>query len=682
MDNDNRQRRRLDDAEPVDPNTSNAHDSQFDIPWGGQYNSALDQSEQASSDQSKQSSQYMSRRKNNKSTNRKMILIRVGVGLLCAIAVIAVFGYVALYRPGMKVMTSAKKVEASARELKSAFKQNNIDAIKAKMNQVSTDYTQLENDSKAFYWAGFIPYVADYKNGIEAGRYTLNAGSESIKAIEPHAELLGFKKGETSFSEKPAEDRLHTAVLTLDKIMGKIDVISKNIEEAEARIARIDERRYPEKIGNREIRSNIKQIKDQFYGVSTLFVDAKPLLKSLPDILGKDSEKSYLLLFQNNYERRATGGFLTSYAFFRIKDGKISVERSEDIYSLDNSISAHPTAPKEILTYHKNVGTYNIRDSNIYPDLPKSVEEFEKLYAKSSIDKDYDGIIYLDSEVLVDMLRIFGDTQVSGLTFSAQPDERCDCPQVIYSLFDMVDRPVNYIKTDRKGILGDLMHALLFKALGFSPSKYWGTLAQEMYDNLNEKHILMYFKDAKLQKAAENVGFAGRIKQTDGDYLHVNGVNFAGAKSNLFVEEEIEVEGKNVNGSIKKTVTITYKNPHPHSDCNLERGGLCLNATLRNWVRIYTPKGSKLDSFEGSKTKVNTYEESGKTVFEGFMTVEPKGLAKVKVEYTLPSTIKANDSYMIQKQPGVRKEKQSLSVKMDGKTLYDGPFDTDKLLTP
>jgi hypothetical protein len=246
----------------------------------------------------------------------------------------------------------------------------------------------------------------------------------------------------------------------------------------------------------------------------------------------------------------------------------------------------------------------------------------------------------------------------------------------------MVDRPVNYIKTDRKGILGDLMHALLFKALGFSPSKYWGTLAQEMYANLNEKHILMYFKDKKLQEAAENVGFAGRIRANNGDYLHVNGVNFAGAKSNLFVEEEIESESKTEGGSIKKTVTITYRNPHPHSDCNLERGGLCLNATLRNWVRLYVPKGAKLVAFEGSKTKVNTYDESGKTVFEGFMTVEPKGLAKVQVTYTLPPSVKTSDAYMIQKQPGVQKDKQSLNVKVDGKTLYDGPFDTDKLLTP
>ncbi|MBP6045178.1 hypothetical protein KA525_03435, partial [Candidatus Woesebacteria bacterium] len=259
---------------------------------------------------------------------------------------------------------------------------------------------------------------------------------------------------------------------------------------------------------------------------------------------------------------------------------------------------------------------------------------------------------------------------------------RCDCPQVIYTLFDIVDRPVNYIKTDRKGILGDLMFALFNKAIGFSPSKYWGTLAQTMFGNLEQKHILLYFKDKNLQMAAEQINFAGRIKTTDGDYLHINNVNFAGAKSNLYVSETIESKTtKASSGEIQREVVITYKNPYAHSDCNLERGGLCLNAVLRNWLRVYVPKGSKLVSFKGSQKTVKTYDSLGKTVFEGFMTVSPEGRAQVTVTYTLPNSIKAKDySLMVQKQPGVE-DKQDVSITVAGQKMYDGLFDTDKQYT-
>jgi hypothetical protein len=227
----------------------------------------------------------------------------------------------------------------------------------------------------------------------------------------------------------------------------------------------------------------------------------------------------------------------------------------------------------------------------------------------------------------------------------------------------MVDRPVNYVKTNRKGILGDLMYALFYKAIGFSPSKYWGTLAQTMFKNMEEKNILLYYKDANIQSAVEKMNYAGRIRDYDGDYLDVVNVNFAGAKSNLFVTKSIETTVNT--GTKERVLTVEYRNPYPHSDCSLERGGLCLNATLRNWVRVYVPKGSQLVDFKGSLMKVQTYDELGKTVYEGFLTVAPLGKSEIKVTYKLPSTVDTNKyKLLIQKQAGEKDIKYN--VKIDG----------------
>jgi len=200
-----------------------------------------------------------------------------------------------------------------------------------------------------------------------------------------------------------------------------------------------------------------------------------------------------------------------------------------------------------------------------------------------------------------------------------------------------------------------------------------------MYKNLQEKHILMNFVDPEIQKSVEKLGFAGRIDSYEGDYLHVNNVNFAGAKSNMFIDEELISTTTFEGGKVMREVTMKFKNPHPASDCNLERGGLCLNATLRNWIRFYVPLNSKLVSFQGSKTETKTYDELDKTVFEGFMTVDPKGAATVKIKYELPSSIQ-KDGYKlyIQKQPGV--EKQTLTVEIDGKEQSSGLFAEDTVL--
>ena len=585
-------------------------------------------------------------------------------GFLIGFIVLAVvFLYFFAFLPYTRIKAKAQILVASAKELKTVFAKNDIDLVKKQLADVNSKYADFAKESKSVYWASFIPYVADFKRGVEAGDYVLKAGNESVEAIYPYADLIGFKKGEAAFVEKSAEDRLQTAVITLDKVLGKIDVISANIDEAEKRIDAIDPKRYPEKIGKTEVRGKLANVRDQFKGVASLFVDAKPLLKNIPNILGKDKEQTYLLLFQNENEQRATGGFLTAYAVFKIKNGKMTIAKSEDIYTLDNSIAVHPPAPREIATYHKGVSQFFIRDSNLSPDLVKTISLFNSLYDKSGERVNYDGVVMLNSKVLVDMLTIFGDTEVNGVRFSAEIDKRCDCPQVIYALSDMVDRPVNYVKTNRKGILGDLMYALFYKAIGFSPSKYWGTLAQTMFKNMEEKNILLYYKDANIQSAVEKMNYAGRVRDYDGDYLDVVNVNFAGAKSNLFVTKSIETTVNT--GTKERVLTVEYRNPYPHSDCSLERGGLCLNATLRNWVRVYVPKGSQLVDFKGSLMKVQTYDELGKTVYEGFLTVAPLGKSEIKVTYKLPSTVDTNKyKLLIQKQAGEKDIKYD--VKIDG----------------
>ncbi|MCL4374393.1 DUF4012 domain-containing protein [Patescibacteria group bacterium] len=603
---------------------------------------------------------------------------KIILAVLAVVVVLAGAAYLKVYRPYVRIRAKGVALMAAVQEFKTVLKKNNIDLVNRQVDVIGQRYGDFQKEAQSVYWLSFIPYVNDFKNGVIAGDYLVKAVKESVVAITPYADLIGFKKGEVSFVDKSAEDRLQTAILTLDKVLQKIDVISADIKAAEDRINAIDVNRYPEKIGNVAVRSRLENMKEQFVGMATLFVDAKPLLKKLPEIFGKNKEKTYLVLFQNDKEERATGGFLTAYALFRIKDGKMRVERSKDIYSLDDSIASHPVAPQEILTYHKGVSRFYIRDSNLSPDFVQSVKLFNSLYDKSSVKEDYDGIIALDTKVLVDMLKIFGDTEVRGVRFSADIDKRCNCPQVIYTLLDEIDRPVGYIKEDRKGILGDLMYSLFYKAIGFSPSKYWGALVQTMFQNLEEKHILLYFVDSQIQQSIEKLNYAGRIRPyTGGDYLHINNVNFAGAKSNLFVSQAIESNAKTVGNAIEKEVTIEFRNPYPASDCNLERGGLCLNAPLRNWIRFYVPQGSQLIDFKGSEMKVATYNELGKTVFSGFLMVYPQGTAKVVVRYRLPASIDAQHyRILIQKQPGTDADK--LKVKFNDKTMYDGVLDKDK----
>ena len=623
--------------------------------------------------------------------NKRLLLIPlILVALLVVITVATVI-------PAQAAWKKAQELQTITTQLVDELKNQNLEGAKAKLPEVRKKLDETKQAVNAVLPLRVLPVLSHYHqdmlHGLNAAGYGLDAVEIAVSAIEPYADLLGLKGGE-SFTAGSADERIQLAVQTLEKVTPKITEIGDKIALLEKEVDAIDPERYPESLQGKPVRAKIIEGKNLLAETTGLFLNAQPLLEVLPQLLGQPDPKRYLVLFQNDKELRATGGFMTAYAIFRIEQGKFIVEKSDDIYELDDQIKPKINAPPEILTYHKGVYYFNIRDSNLSPDFSVSMQQFKELYPNKW---DFDGIISVDTHVLVESIKILCTFVVKGRTFSSEIDERCDCPKVIYELEDYSTRPVAYVREDRKDVLGELLLQIMKKALGVSPSQYWGQLFQMAISEINQKHILAFMEDEKSQKGVESLNMAGRIADgvemlgyKDGnnwDYLHVSDVNFAGAKSNLFVTHEVKQEYEVANdGALTKTITIDYKNPAPPSDCNLESGGLCLNGILRNWVRIYVPKGSELISSKGSQSPkdesgvdMQTSEGLGKTIFEGFLTVRPLGSAQLTVKYKLPFK-KSGDKLplLIQKQAGT--DGHDYTVLVNGKQREKLPLKTDVLL--
>jgi hypothetical protein len=141
--------------------------------------------------------------------------------------------------------------------------------------------------------------------------------------------------------------------------------------------------------------------------------------------------------------------------------------------------------------------------------------------------------------------------------------------------------------------------------------------------------------------------------------MHLNDANFASAKTNLFITQKIKHEIISQNDKVEHKITVTYTNPSRASNCNLEKGDLCLNAPkYRNLFRFYVPKGSKLIKMTGSEVETVLYDEAGKQVFEGFYgnkyPLYAQSSNRVSIQYTSP--VKPNSDYtlLLQKQPGTK----------------------------
>lgn len=583
------------------------------------------------------------------SLKRKPIIIGV---------LIIVFLFVGFILPAKVVYGRVLTSLEEAKKTYQAFKNQDIEVTKKGIEQTREALLKTKRAYQFLVWARVVPllggYYCDGQNLIEAGINGLEAVDLAVNAIVPYADLLGFKSN-SPFVEKTTDERIQTAVQTFDKVVPEIAQIVPILEKVRAEIETLNPSRYPKKIGRYQTREKIVTLKESANQYLSMFIDAQPLLEVLSSLLGQPEPKTYLVLFQNDKELRPTGGFITAYAVLKFNQGKMTVLNSDDIYHLDGAKRRQFAAPPEILKYHKGVYYFNLRDSNLSPDFLFSMKKFEELYETVAGKVEINGIIAVDTHVLVEALKILGPIEISGREFSSEEDERCSCPKVVYELEDYATRPVGYLRTERKDIIGVLLYQMMQKALGASPGQYWGRLFQVGIREFQQKHILAYFHEEKAQKGIEALNFAGRIKEFDGDYLHINDTNFAGAKSNMFtkhfVSQQIEIDA---DGEVIKTLTIDYKNPAPPSNCNLESGELCLNGLLRNWVRVYVPKDSQLLEFTGSEMDVVVSQDLGKAVFEGFLVVKPLGSAQVRVKYKLPYKIKKGEEYklLIQKQPG------------------------------
>ena len=579
---------------------------------------------------------------------------------------LAIFLFFFLVSPLLQMQKQAAVFGVEVKGIYESLQNQDLNKAVEKVASTKAEFEKLKSTYKKMIWLKAIPFAGGfYRDGqrlFAGGDYLLETADLVVESLQPYADLLGLDGAEQEDKQEKAmttEERLILVLDTLDKIQPHLDQIGEKLDLAQGEIDKINPNRYPQSLFGKKIRENVSSLIETIDGTAQTVKEVKPIITHLRPILGVGEAKNYLLLFQNDAELRPTGGFLTAYATLSVDNGKLDASNSHDIYTLDNLFGNRLPAPDPIKNYHKNVFNWHLRDMNLSPDFKVSMDTFLENYGKIQDKDEIDGIIAVDTQVLVDLLEVLGPIGVSGFgNFSAENDERCDCPQVFYELEKYADKPTSSLKEERKGIIGPLMHSILLNAMG-SPRKQWPLFMNVIFTNIAEKHLLLYFFDEDIQKTMEVLNASGRIKDYESDYLHVNDCNFAGAKSNMFIKETFtqEIEVAN-DGSVTKTLTIDYKNPAPPSNCNLEAGELCLNGLYRDWVRIYVPQGSELLEAQGSEIEVRTYNELGKTVFEAFYgdqsPLRPQGKAQLVFKYKLPFKVEKGQSYkiLLQKQPG------------------------------
>ena len=407
-------------------------------------------------------------------------------------------------------------------------------------------------------------------------------------------------------------------------------------------------------------------------------------------VLGGKRSKKYLLLFQNNQEMRATGGFIGSYGVVDVEEGKIKNIFVNGIFNIDGQLNEKIIPPRPI---QKISAAWSMHDANWFADFPTSAQKVADFYEKTG-GPTVDGVIALTPNVIQKLLVITGPVAMPEYNVTVNADNFVAETQ--NQVEELYDKELN----QPKKFLVDLTPKIIEKIYQDSSDKNrWIKLADIIEESFQEKHLLLYSRDEEVQKAIIKRGWGGEIKDTSGDYFSVINSNINGYKTDGVIEEKITHETEiQPDGSVIDTVKIKRINHGGDSEY------YWYNRVNSDYMRVYVPLGSQLLEAKGHtwqdyeppinyqshnfKTDpevakiessmvidpdngTHIFTESGKTVFGNWVYVSPGEEVEVMYRYKLPFKINFNnfvkpaDKYtlLVQKQSGSLGSKLSSSIK-------------------
>lgn len=569
---------------------------------------------------------------------------------------IVIAGYFFAARPVFSALKIVKKTQDDFRFLKDGFLLQNMDQIKGGAERLNADVVQMRKAIGPLIWTGVCPFFGSY---YHSARHTLTAAEHlsealliTVDTLYPLAPNLGFEVAGKKKLEVGGQDKI-AALLTIFPVLAtKIDSLKPELDAAAEDMAQVRPQYFPENLRGIPLRANLFKAQELTKALSESVEDLRTFLGGISKLMGYDSPKKYLFLFQNDKELRPTGGFWTAYAIFTVDKGKIVDMQTDDMYNLDldRPLSFYFPAPPVVKNYLK-IDYWYIRDANLSPDYPTAVEDLFKHWNRLGLPK-VDGVVAVDTHFVESLLGVLGEVNVGGYK------EPFTNKNVVYQL-ELYSNVWGKNVAGRKNIVGDLMREIINIVFGMPGNKYDDFLAM-VISEAQRKHLLLNFTDEQWQKLATTYGFGGDLKSYGGDYLHINDANLAGRKANWWMKEQVVKEVVKEGDKWVSTVTINY---HNDGEYNAE-----WNTGYLDYVRVYVPQASKLLSSEGSNKNVETLTDLGKTVFDAYMRVQPGEKQTLKIKYELPAEVVKGKEYklLIQKQPGT--EGYQYEVKVGGKT--------------
>ena len=398
-----------------------------------------------------------------------------------------------------------------------------------------------------------------------------------------------------------------------------------------------------------------------------LFASGLRLGPALPTLLGLHAPQTYLILVQNNQELRATGGFISALGKVTIDKAKVVDLDFTDSYNLFHDGGQYPPAPVPMQRY-MGIPLLLLRDANWSPDFPTTAKLIKALYAQET-GMTVDGIITVDLHAVELIIDALGAIEIAG---ASEPLTGANLVEQVQQFWNQPLATGATITTtglgEWWGQRKDFIPAVAQGVLGRLQSgdvDYFGLL-RGAQAALNERAVQIWMADPMAAAQLGELGWDGSLQpEPDSDFLALVDTNMGYNKVNAVVKPVLDYTvtwPADTTQPGLATATITYTHPitQPDPVCQAtpyygETYADMIERCYFNYVRLYTPGGSKLIGVEGvDPDSVSSGRgEHNLRLFAGYFILHPGEQRVVTFRYALPAHLKP-DGYtlVMQRQSG------------------------------
>lgn len=530
----------------------------------------------------------------------------------------------------------------------------NPDEVQRIVLQTRHDVLVLKNE------LGFMRPIAPRLSGLPRVGPLLAASPHFLDMADSGTEaavhLLSLKPGLEALQAQG------NGGLALGDLLSTINDAESDIEAAAAAIARVATARA--QITNvDQLPWRVRTLLERFDPLLPLAQDSLKLLPVLPEMMGLDGPKRYLILAQNEDELRPTGGFISGAGLLEVANGEIVSVSFEDANVVDNYAEKPYDFPPQPLYDFMRLELFLLRDANFWPDFPTSAQKAMELYSYGQNIGPLDGVIAIDQQFMRLLVEATGPIPVVGTNTTIRPGNVIDLVRDARGI--QQGQAVGDWVANRKAFMQAFATAIQDKIQNDFGSLNPISLVRSLYQAIGQRHLQLYMTNSDVAATLDEIEWNGRLPANrPGDFLMVVDTNMGYNKANVYIQRATNYEVFLQESTPRAELTVQYTHTGPAKDEPCYQGtereyeqSLPYLASAEkcywNYLRVYAPAVSQLlDSsrhvvpgetlFSGEtwdSAAVSVEETPNLSTFANFLLVTNNGSETASFTYSLPGEV-------------------------------------------